>query len=444
MKYVEPIKSFVLLFLVLLSIFLTFIIWNYRPDYKLIEEPQIEHITVGEQKNIQSVLKPYRMLFKYDEKFTGTVSLEAIDEMMSFLSDVHAEDLHIVNTNLPMSKVNEMIRANESMTMFFKTEVPIQVFSNVLAFEEKELPEATFNRLIIDWSTVETLKSAQVFFISIGNETIYKTEITVKDKTKFKEIFLNQPSKYATYKEVEREKLLSLYVVEEKQQVMQYTYLTDDISQEPFKEILFQDAGLVQKTMANSLVEYTDGMSLLSFETDKKLMNYINPVAESMVPFTRSTLVLETFDFINEHGGFTADYRLTAMNIKKHVVEYQMYIQGLPVYSTSTTARISTTWGENQIVHYGRPHYSLDNAIYESAVDVMSGVDIVKLLQNNSEIDYQKVDDIVLGYYLEYSMENLMENTKLFYLQPGWFAISGNNWTQIKPGGNGGDEYGLE
>ncbi|WP_332650813.1 YycH family regulatory protein [Lysinibacillus sp. 54212] len=445
MKYIEPIKSIVLLFLVLLSIYLTFLIWSYRPDYKPIEEPQIEQITIGEQKHIQSVLKPYRMLFRYEDKYTGTVSLEEINRMMSLLSEVQAEDLNIENTNLPVSKVNEMTRTNERMTMFFKTEIPIKAFSNVLTFNDTELPEATFNRLIIDWSDVEASKRAQVLFVSLGNETVYRTDITIRDTAKFKEIFLEQPAKYVAYQEVERRNVFSLYVAEHQQAVMQYTYLIEDSSHEPFKELLFQDPGLVEKTIEDSFVKYTDWMSLITFDEHAKTMYYVNPVAESFVPISRSDLVLYTYDFINDHGGFTADYRLTAMNVRKHVTEYQMYIQGLPVYSsTSTSTRISTTWGENQIFSYRRPHYTLDNAIYETSVDVVPGTDIIKQLKNHPKIDYEKIDDIVLGYYLDYSREDLMQNTKLFVLQPSWFAISGNQWTRIMTEGNEVYGYGLE
>lgn len=453
MRYIEPIKSIVLFILVLLSIYLTFLIWNYQPDYKpieesSIEESSIEHTTLGQQKDIKYVLKPYRMLFRHDDKYTGTVSSVEIDQMMSLLSNLHAEDLRIVNTDLSISKVNEMTRINERMTMFFKTEIPLQAFSNVLVFEEKELPEATFNRLIIDWSHVETAKKAQILFVSMGNETVYSTDVIISDKAKFKEIFSNQLHNYATYKEVERGKLLSLYVPEEKPEIKQYTYLIDDISHGPFKEILFPDAGLVEENIDNAFVEYTDGMSLMTFDSDTKIMAYVNLVAESesLAPISRSRLVLDTYKFINDHGGFTADYRLSAMNTKKHVTEYQMYIKGLPVYSTSTTTttRISTTWGENQIFRYRRPYFSLDNAIHETPVDIVAGADVIELLQNHPQIDYKEVDDIVLGYYLDFSKDSLTQNTQLFILEPNWFAISDNNWEQILPGRNGGDEYGLE
>lgn len=51
MKYIEHIKSIILLFLVLLSIVLTFSIWTYTPNLQVIEETQVDQLVVGKQKN---------------------------------------------------------------------------------------------------------------------------------------------------------------------------------------------------------------------------------------------------------------------------------------------------------------------------------------------------------------------------------------------------------
>ena len=98
----------------------------------------------------------------------------------------------------------------------------------------------------------------------------------------------------------------------------------------------------------------------MTVDTQRKVLNYVYPAAESITPIPAAYLLRESFDFINDHGGVTADYRLTSMNIPKHVTEYQLYLQGFPVHSSMTSTRISTTWGDNSIFRYRRPYYLLD------------------------------------------------------------------------------------
>ena len=52
MKYIEPIKSLILFFLVLMSLVLTFMIWSYKPDYPFTEDPQADSILIEEKKKI--------------------------------------------------------------------------------------------------------------------------------------------------------------------------------------------------------------------------------------------------------------------------------------------------------------------------------------------------------------------------------------------------------
>ena len=61
MKYIEPIKSLILTFLVLMSLVLTFMIWSYKPDYPLTEDPKADGILMGDTKNMSAIIKPYQI-----------------------------------------------------------------------------------------------------------------------------------------------------------------------------------------------------------------------------------------------------------------------------------------------------------------------------------------------------------------------------------------------
>ncbi|SOC08203.1 regulatory protein YycH of two-component signal transduction system YycFG [Ureibacillus xyleni] len=436
MKYVEQVKSIILTFLVGLSLILTFSIWSYTPPYQVIEESQVEQITVGEHKTLEKVIQPYRILLSNEQQFSGTISSTLIDNIMTTLSNVRATELNFIQSNLSNEKVNSMIGANNRITLFFAAEVPINTFKSIVEFTQSELPEISFSHLIIDWSKFNQSNTLQLLFVSEQNRTLYTTDIALSNdyfNSTFNDVF-----KHAiAFEEVKRNNELSLYVPSNSVELMKYTYFIDEVSPERFKEILFKDTNIVKKTIESATSsKYNDGMSFMTLDTKTRIINYVYPTSESINDIKGSTLLQESFDFLNEHGGLTGDYRYVYRNIPKHITEYQLFLQGVPVFSNITSTRIATTWGDNQIFSYRRPYYKLDMAIPSEKVirQLPSGVQISEWIE-----DIHEVDELMIGYYLTGSEID----DKLYTLEPSWFAIRDGSWTRITPS-LGGVGYGLE
>jgi len=425
-----------------MSLVQTFMIWSYKPDYPLTEDPQADGILIGDTKKMSYIIKPYRMLFSTEEGFSGTVPTTAIDPIIEYLNQLKPKNFTFVNANLSAEKVNEMIRVPNRMTMFFQSDIPLQTFQSVVSVEEMEFNETVFNRLIIDWNAVNETQEAQVFFVSTNNKTVYRMDIEIEDIDEFNELFIVQPKSYVEeYVEKLRENNLSLYLVNTPLDEIQYTYYTFELRPELLKNLLFEDTSIVEKTVEEPLEKYTDSMSRLTLDTQTKTMNYVDPEVESIATILPYNLLLYTFNFVNGHGGFTDDYRLASMNLQKHIVEYQLYLKGYPVFSSTASTRISTTWGENRIHRYRRPYYLLDFYVDNEITrkELESGVDIVQYIEKYTELDLSKIDDIVVGY-------DLIQNpdSRLFRLEPSWFAITGNTSTRLSTEWIRGDEYGLE
>lgn len=439
MKYVEQVKSFVLLFLVLLSIVLTLVIWNYKPDYAFLEEAPVKEVTVGEEKQLKDILKPYRLLFSEGEMFKGTVSASAIDSLYKELTTWKADEFNLINSNLSDEKLNEVLRVDQRVTLFYSEQVPLPIFAGMLPFEVDVLPEVSFDRLIIDWGEMKTANRLELLFVNTDERALYRAYVTLPKSTMFKETVLDSITYYEAYVEVKRSNALSMYVTAQPMESIQYTYYINDISLNLFKNILFTDPSIVQRSVESAQSErYTDVMALMTVDTQNRILNYVYPAAESITPMQPSQLLRNSVNFINEHGGFTADYRFAAINAGRHVIEYQMYLQGYPVYSHMTATRITTTWGDNRIFRYRRPYYSLDVDItsVKTVRELPSGEEIVAAIQEMPDVDYNHVQELVVGYYL---MQN--QNLRFYTLEPGWFALSEGSWTRVDVGG---DKDGLE
>ncbi|MGM9950815.1 MAG: YycH family regulatory protein [Lysinibacillus sp.] len=442
MKYVEPIKSFVLLFLVLLSLLFTFLIWNYRPNNLPTEEQPSKQAMMTEVKtSLGKVSRPYRMLSVTGEGLRGTTSTGEIDYIIQYLEKLKVTDFSPIPTPLTKAKVNEMVRTPDRMTMFFRTETPVQIFGEVASPDEEEYEGATFDRIIIDWGELSLAGQTRLLFINTASETGYRADIEVRDADSFMESFVEQPKSYMEYEEVERPENLSLYVVKEPVEATKHAYGIGEMPLKLLKDILFENPSIVQKSGEGSQEKYSDSMALLTLDTDTKVMNYVHPVAESSIPVSPYDLLKDTFDFLNEHGGFTADYRLTSMNVQTHVTEFQLYMKGYPVFSPTVLTRLVTTWGEEKIFRYRRPYYFLDTEFpsEKAVMKLPSGTQVVDYINSQEELGMDEIDDIIVGYYL---LQN--ENSLLFTLEPSWFLITENGWSRLSSERLGGDEHGLE
>ncbi|MEK9200194.1 two-component system activity regulator YycH [Lysinibacillus halotolerans] len=437
MKHIEQIKSFVLFLLVILSLILTFSIWTYTPDYQPIKDSQVEPITVGQQKELHEVLKPYRILAHDNGKLLGTIQSTQIDRIMNTLTDLSASNLIFMQSNLSEEEINSAIHTDNRMTLFFSYEVPMETFLSVLEFSQNDLPETTFSHLIIDWSEFSQTNSIQFLFISEENRTLYRTDVALS-KNNFENTFMEVVNYTEPYSEIERTNNFSLYVPTEKVEIPKFTYSINQVSPDKFKNILFKDSNIVQKNIeSNTSTKYTDGMAAMTSDASTRTINFVYPASESIGEMKPSVLFQNSFDFVNDHGGLTGDYRYVYSNVLKHVTEYQLFAHDLPVFSQVTSTRIVTTWGDNQIFQYKRPSFILDTPFDISNQQLPSGVEVAEALPSIEDIN-----EIVLGYYLSQEEKNY---NFVYTLIPSWFTINKDgSWTRLTTETMGGAEYGLE
>ena len=441
MKYIEPVKSVVLFLLVMLSVVLTFLIWTYTPDYKYIENTERKEILIKPQKEIEDIIRPYKAIFRFDEEFTGTVSNNAMKNLMKTFKGWNVLDLVPVNNNLSANYVNQIVGADHRMTIFFTGEVPFSAFNTIFQFAEKELPETTFNRMIIDWSNSNS-KDLMIYYISSNNQSLFRSHVSVPNMAQFLQEVIEPAKKYEAFKEVERDGYTSLYVVNDKIESIKYTYFIEDITPELFKNVLFQDPNIVQRNVESASSEkYTDGMSLMTLDTNLKSLNYVYPAAESSIKIEPSKLLKDSFEFINEHGGFTADFRYASTSTNKNQMDYQMYLQGFPVYSNHVLTKMTTIWGDGRIFHYKRPYFALDMdiSLEKEIKELPSGGEVAERLKNTNNIALSDIDEIVLGYYLTQNQEQ-----NIFIFEPCWFVIRNGSWIKLTPEILGGVKNGLE
>ena len=97
-----------------------------------------------------------------------------------------------------------------------------------------------------------------------------------------------------------------------------------------FKMLLFSDPNAVRRgQISSSREEYQDDHAIMSIETMMKTLNLFHPVAESKELAIPSELLLNTIDFVNEHGGWTDELQIYIYESKITKVKFQLFVHGL-------------------------------------------------------------------------------------------------------------------
>ncbi|PUB10976.1 YycH family regulatory protein [Paenisporosarcina sp. OV554] len=441
LKYIEHAKSIFLALLIVLSVTLTFTIWTYTPTYDTIESTPVVDILIAESKRIDDVIKPYKMIASRENNMTGSMETFDLERVVNVMKDWQISDLTLEDTELTNEELNELVGANNRYTLFFPDDVPFPVYDNILPFSISDIPEDGFDRLIVDWNRSDN-EQLKVYFASSKTKTLYSAVAKNVDWKLFDQKVVSSTLGFSKFTDIQRKGNLSLYVSAQDVESIRYTYYLKEIEPKRFQDALFSDPSLVrQSPVGTTNEEYSDGTSLMNVNLLERTLSFVNPSAETLVPAIPSKLVFDSLNYINEHGGWTDEFRFAKMNPANQQIDYQLYLLGYPVFSTETSTKITAFWGDPGIFNYLRPYYTLDLSLpFDTVISTLpSGEKASRVMQLVKDIDFNNVDELTPGYYLTRDDEK-----RLLILEPSWFYLSNNQWTRLSPEDLGGGKRGLE
>ncbi|MFX3674352.1 MAG: YycH family regulatory protein [Paenisporosarcina sp.] len=443
MKYVEHVKSAFLLFLVGLSMTLTFSIWTYTPTYDKMQKAPAMDISIAESKRLDDVVKPYKMLFSFENGLTGTSTAFDVERILGVMKEWEFRELTMINNNLSPAELNEYSKAHNRFTIFYPTDIPFPVFDNIMPFSSTKIQETGFDRIIVDWNFTAD-GDITVYFASSSTNLLYAAKANKVGNQKIEDKIIKPAMNFSKYEEIQRQDKLSLFVPSKEVEIIRYTYILKEIPPVQFKDALFDNPNKVRRSSTGSFnEEYSDDTALMNVDLLDRTFKYSYPAAESSIPGIPSEIFFDSLDFVNEHDGWTDDYRFVGLEPINQGINYQLYLQGYPVFSEMSSTTINTFWGNDQIYKYVRPYYTLDlDLSLPSETEVMilpSGKQAENMLAQVSKLDVSSVKEITVGYYLTRDDEK-----GLLHLEPSWFYLTDKVWTRITPETLGGGKFGLE
>ena len=191
------------------------------------------------------------------------------------------QTVELLNNQASDQQINDYIKAPNRITFFFPAEVPFKIYNNILTFSDYNLPNASFDRLIVEWSE-NTSDKMNLYFISTITKKVYMANIGQANQEDFIKRIKNQTMDLPVYNEIVRENRLSLYVSTSPKTMSSYSYIEEEIAPEKFKNALFTNPSLVRSNpLGVSGREYTDDSALMNVDYLSKRLSYVHPASES-------------------------------------------------------------------------------------------------------------------------------------------------------------------
>lgn len=437
----ERAKSIILIILVGTSVFLTWSIWTYEPEYEKIDESDLIKIKSDEQI-VSDVIKPVSVLFHRNGQHFQTVDPVKIERMEKEFSQWTYSDVKQVSLKMIQKEFEDFVHEDRSIEINFSDDVPMSLYKSVLDVKDEDMSSFSFDRIVIKQKDIGGEESA-VYFISYDQKQIYQAMVPTKNLRNFSEKFYNKNYPAYTAHTIGEKK--TIFVPEKPMKINQYQYYIDYLDIKNLKDALFNNPKYVRKETVTRGEEYSDGTRLLSVNNEDYVLSYINPAQKIKVLSISSELLEKSIDFINDHAGWEgSNYRFDYLSENEQRVIFRLFIDGYPAFNEYGMTEIEQVWGKEDIYSYQRPNFSLASVLPAegSVVTLPTGNEVVDQLKENENIDFNSVQDISIGYKLNKSLDSKL--VTLVTLEPTWYYQSGEKWLIVPFEDAGGDNDGLE
>ncbi|UAC48131.1 hypothetical protein K6959_16395 [Bacillus aquiflavi] len=435
----EKIKSIILALLVLASIFLTWSLWTYQPNYETMKKTNyIEEVSFGDKREIADIIKPEKVLYHKEESDFGTYDEGEIDKITTELSEWLFYKLKDISMSIKKEDFSELVHGAGKVEIVFPDLVPIDQYKHLLNFYDRKLPNFEFDRIVIDIENSQK-EEGTVYFIAENKKKVYASDVSSSLIRGFERNFYRGADRHPQYMAYETENK-TIFFPKEEPVLPQFKYVPEILEPELLKDALFTDPSFVQKTFLTSGEEFTDGSSMMTVSYENRLLSYVNPAEESDDPFTSSEIIQRSIKFVNEHGGWTDHYRF--VDSSGQSVTFRLYVKGVPVFNDWGTSEIIQVWGKNQIYKYIRPYLTLDILLPAEVLDVTlpPGSKVIEHLEAIEGFNPASLDDLVPGY----RMIKDAQQPRLIILEPSWYYRYNHTWERVSMEDLGGLKYGLE
>lgn len=440
MRIRELIKSIILTLLVISSLVLTFMIWNFSPDvtdtYSDTNNENTKAIGMRYDKEASQVMTPLQMIHVNGEKMEGAPATPYVNDFANLFDKHH------------ISKVEEFQNDNglalntlsDRLVIFdYPTDIPLAMYLNEVMNVPAKVPaNFKFNRIILD---LGQRQKVDAYAIDAERHRAIRMRTNVSVKT-INQHLSNMSSSFEPYTDILTDqttvnKATYLYAPKEPKDLRTYRTIFSNINVEDLNSILFDDTPIVRTTKSGNTT-YNNNTGMVNYDANKETYSYTNLSEDEHSTRDMTIGIPRTFEFINKHGGFTDDFRLFKANSDKGEMVYQMFVNGRPIFDSTIRNQIKVIWGERGIFEYSRgllkTNVTVDNG--EKPKVLPEAEEVRSELASNGRVDFGKVELMTVGYRMvtNNASSDGLEIQRNSQFVPTWYIKYNNEWYEFRDG----------
>lgn len=416
MKY-ETIKTFILVILVGTSLFLSFILWSYQPNYKSLSDPDyVNEVDIGGTDRTRAeLIEPVDIAFHSTEDVFG---FKRALERRLFYKDMQTWVLY----DHSVREYNGFPKMDQYVEIIFPDKFPIELIGKLLTFNENiEQSAWSFDRIYI---MADDASKSLKFTIPSTDDRVALTAIVEKSEryTTVSNFFTASESlqEYITLEEGKT----PIYLPKDPNEMSEKTLVATMIPPELLIDALFQNPSMVTQNLKEAY--FTDGQRGMKTDKERRNMEFINPLSSYFERMDLVELLDQSINHVNEHRGWTNDFVLDKLGGGTNSVTYRMNYEGYPVFTGRGNAIIEQQWQENDLHEYKRPLVRIGNLLSSHKIELPTGEEIIAYLRTSQHYDLDKIEDIKVGYMLRH-----LQDGRSLILEPKWYVLYEKEWKQL-------------
>lgn len=437
---IENIKTTVLWLLILLSVFLTYQIWTFQPEYAILKSAEyIDNTQIGEEKTLQQVIMPKQIIFHQEgSSFSPTNQLEYNETLYEeFFRGMTLENFS-PPTTLELGNDHE---ANTEIELIFPDSIPVDVIKEIYQINSREqLLIEEVDQVIFSLIESGEIVQVRVRMISL-KEKLTIEAVTNLSVSSFEEAVTTSISELSyqvfpyTLFNYGNQFKKKVYLPENSLEVDSATYLSNPIAPEHFKQLLFSDPSFVKHYLqSNGEESFTDGNRMVNVLNSKNVLKYINPGFGEIANLSSKSALISALDFINGHGGMTNPFYFDSLKsvASNDEITFRLAVGGYPVYESNFydvnnlfEIALNRVDG-NQIKQYTRPLFHIEAESINSikTTKLPSGHELIDMLKMKSDFNLYMLTDINKGF-------KMTKRQSLITFEPSWFIKYNGKWESV-------------
>ena len=411
--------------LVGISLLLTFGLWSYQPNNDVYNGQNLRNSVDigGEELTKQAIIEPSKIMFHASGEHFGFVDQSA---QHNLFKDIQLWTLY--DFKITQEKVNS--KDKKQVEIVFPEAVPMTITPGLFTFDQVDtigFPEWSFKRMVITFNQKKSI--LQIHFISEngGQQAI----ATVNNSSKYDLLIAKLAKKNGLEEFIAFDKGREpIYIPAQNVTMIKRKITIDSIVQTKLVQALFREPSIVDRSNGN----YSDGVRGMRILNDGRKMEYYNTIDPDINPDSGQINAAELIELslknINDHKGWTDDYRLVSIDPPKNKIRYRMYYEGYPAFSDTELTIIEQQWRNNELYKYNRSLIKLKRVLDSNEVTLQSGSAIIDYLKTSyaSTKDIGLIQGIQLGYEYHYQSDT----SNIITLVPAWFIKVNDHWQNFK------------